>query len=163
MRKFRLMAFLLAVPLLLTLGCKKKDNTNPDPEPNVPEEKYLGTWNGTNQKIEISMGGMPFRNEDIDLEEGDFVIIVKDDNTLELTFTEPTAEDPSTRTLTYEKISNYSIKFDIQIEMADIIMGAILNIDQDDHEKAMLNVDEKDIEVQPGMVVDVKMDVTLEK
>lgn len=163
MSNFRLMAFLLAVPLLLAVGCKKKDNTNPDPEPNVPEEKYLGTWNGTNQKVEIYMGGMPIQNEDIDLEEGEFVLIVKDNNTLELTFTEPTAEEPTTQTLTYEKISNYSIKFDIQIEMADIIMGAVLNIDQDDHEKAMLNVDEKDIEVQPGMVVDVKMDVTLEK
>lgn len=163
MSKFRLMAFLLAVPLLLAVGCKKKDNTNPDPEPNVPEEKYLGTWNGTNQKIEIYMGGMPFQNEDIDLEEGDFVLIVKDDNTLELTFTEPGAEEPSTQALTYEKLNNYKIKFDIQIEMADIIMEAILTIDEEDHNKAMINVDEQDIEIQPGLVVDVIMDVSLEK
>ncbi len=150
MRKLKFMAFLMAVPLLMTVGCKKKDKNDPQPqpEPNVPEEKYLGTWNGEDQKYVVSLGGMPMLNEESDLAEGEFVLVVHDDNTLKLTFIEPGATETSVQTQTYTKISNYSIKFNVDVEEMELSLEATFNVDESNLQKAKINID------QDGVVID---------
>lgn len=160
------MAFLLAAPLLMTaVGCKKdKVEPDPDPTPQVPEEKYLGAWNGDHQMFEVTLGGMPLLSENNELEEGDFILTVLDSDSVELRFIPPGSTEVTTQKQAYEEMDKYTISFVVNIDdPIQLELTAFFKVDEEDLTKGQLLVDEQDVEVQPGMNANIKLEVDATK
>lgn len=164
MRKFKLLAFLLAVPLLLTIGCKKKDKTEPTPTP--PSEQYLGTWNATSNVLGIYMNGVLLESQEDSYEPGEMEVNILDNNTMIII--ERDLEDPNEGyrdTISYVKIDDYSIKFILEEEdEEDEALEGTLTVNPTDKNSATINAKIEDVEIQEGFpLVDMEIKINLKR
>src|SRR5690554_3224826 len=156
MKKFKLLAFLSAVPLLFTVGCKKKDKIDPTPTP--PSEQYLGTWNATSNVLSIYMNGVLLESQEDNYKPGEMVINIFDKNTMVIIETD--AENPNDvnrDTINYVKIDDYSIKFILEEE--DEAIEGTLKVSPTDKNSAAINAKIEDVVLEENYpLVDMEIE-----
>lgn len=169
MKKIKILFLALVLPAMTLVSCDKKDNNLPEPQPQPPVvtvEKYEGTWEGIEMSVEAFFMSQSLYSYSADLEEGEFVIKINSNNTVEIIGSETIM--PS-GIYTYSRVNDYSIKFEADIEEEEDfpLSGPIeytFEVDSEDVNKSYMYAEKEDIVIEEGLPpLDIKMNMTLSK